>query len=125
MAPEATEMAPLWVNFFENPAMTQFVHRTFAYVVLIVAVIFALKARGSGHKASGFWATMLLLGVLAQAAYGIFTLMGLLGAVAASFLPETFRTELPDTINDIEKRPRYPYFSFKVWEATTVPTSEI
>ncbi|MEO1613011.1 MAG: COX15/CtaA family protein, partial [Pseudomonadota bacterium] len=75
IAPEATEMAPLWVNFFENPAMTQFVHRTFAYVVLIVAVIFALKARGSGHKASGFWATMLLLGVLAQAVYGIFTLM--------------------------------------------------
>ena len=55
--------------------------------------------------------------------YGIFALMGLLGAVAASFLPETFKTDLPDTIKDIDKRPKYPYFSWRVWDA--VPTSEI
>ena len=75
MAPEAVEMAPFWSNFFENPAMTQFVHRTFAYFVLIVAVVFALKARATGHKATGFWATFLLGGVVAQAVYGIVTLL--------------------------------------------------
>ena len=75
IAPEASEMTPYWANFFENPAMTQFVHRTFAYVVLIVAVIFALKARATGHKATGFWATVLLAGVVGQAVYGIYTLL--------------------------------------------------
>lgn len=75
IAPAATEFAPFWSNFFENPAMTQFVHRTGAYVVLIVAALFALKGRRSGLRAMRFWSGALLLGVLAQAAWGIVTLV--------------------------------------------------
>lgn len=75
IAPEAFEMSPFWANFFENPAMTQFVHRSFAFVVIALAIVFALKARRSGHKASGRWATFLLLGMFAQAAYGIVVLL--------------------------------------------------
>ena len=75
IAPEAFEMAPFWSNFFENPAMTQFVHRTFAALVLIGAIVFALKARATGHRAMKFWATFLLIGVLAQAIYGVLTLL--------------------------------------------------
>lgn len=75
MAPEVWRLSPGWSNFFENGAMTQFVHRSFAWIVLIVAVVFALRARGTGHQATRFWAGFLLIGVLAQAAYGVITLI--------------------------------------------------
>jgi len=71
----ALEMTPLWANFFENMAMTQFMHRITAYLLLAVAVIFAIKGRRSGHKGVAFWSTMLLIGVAAQAVLGIATLM--------------------------------------------------
>ncbi|MEM7544571.1 MAG: COX15/CtaA family protein [Pseudomonadota bacterium] len=75
IAPEAFDMVPFWANFFENPAMTQFVHRSFAFIVIAAAMVFAFRARRSGHKASGRWATWLLVGMLAQAIYGIFVLL--------------------------------------------------
>ncbi len=75
IAPEAFDMVPFWSNFFENPAMTQFVHRSFAFFVIGAAILFALRARRSGHKASGRWATWLLIGMVAQAAYGIVVLL--------------------------------------------------
>ncbi|MEM8754795.1 MAG: COX15/CtaA family protein [Pseudomonadota bacterium] len=75
IAPEAFEMAPLWVNFFENPAMTQFVHRTAAFVVAAVAVVYALVALASRHGPSARWAGLFVLGVLAQGVYGIYTLL--------------------------------------------------
>lgn len=75
IAPEAFDMVPFWANFFENPAMTQFVHRSFAFVVIAVAALFMFKARSSGHKASGRWTTYLLVGMFAQAVYGIFVLL--------------------------------------------------
>lgn len=71
----ALEMTPVWSNFFENMAMTQFLHRMTAYLVLVIALIFAIKARRSGHKGASFWATMLLIGVAAQAVLGIATLI--------------------------------------------------
>lgn len=74
-AAAALEMTPVWANFFENMAMTQFMHRITAYLLLAVAVIFAIKGRRSGHKGIAFWSTMLLIGVAAQAVLGIATLM--------------------------------------------------
>ncbi|MDG1208580.1 MAG: COX15/CtaA family protein [Paracoccaceae bacterium] len=71
----AFEMTPLWSNLFENMALTQFMHRMTAYLLLVVAVIFAIKGRRSGHKAVAFWSTMLLVGVAAQAVLGIATLI--------------------------------------------------
>ena len=48
--------------------------------------------------------------------YGIFTGMGVLGIISTSLLPETFKQEFPECIEDVEKIPSYPFFSFKVWE---------
>lgn len=75
MAPEALTDVPLWSNFFENPAMTQFVHRSWAYLVLITFFLFAWKARRGGHRASRKWASWLLIGGVAQAILGIFALL--------------------------------------------------
>jgi cytochrome c oxidase assembly protein subunit 15 len=71
----AFEMTPLWSNLFENMALTQFIHRMTAYLLLVAAIIFAIKGRRSGHKAVAFWSTMLLVGVAAQAVLGIATLI--------------------------------------------------
>ena len=57
--------------------------------------------------------------------YSIFAFSGLLLAAAASLLPETFRQDFPDTAEDMERRPRQPYFSWKVWETEAVPTQEV
>lgn len=71
----AFEMTPLWSNFFENMGMTQFMHRLTAYLLLVVAIVFALKGRRTGHKNISFWSTMLLIGAAAQAVLGIATLV--------------------------------------------------
>lgn len=71
----ATEMVPLWSNFFENPAMVQFLHRMTAYALVVVVVVFALKGSKSGHGRMSFWATAVALGVILQAVFGIVTLM--------------------------------------------------
>lgn len=72
---EAFEMTPLWVNFFENPALTQFMHRMLGYFVLAFAIVFALRCGRSGHAATrnlGRWVGMV---VLAQVLLGIVTVM--------------------------------------------------
>ncbi|MEX2520441.1 MAG: COX15/CtaA family protein [Paracoccaceae bacterium] len=75
IAPEAFAMTPFWANFFENQAMTQFVHRTIAALVVVAALLVALKARRGAHRGSRFWAQAALGGVLAQATLGVFTLL--------------------------------------------------
>jgi cytochrome c oxidase assembly protein subunit 15 len=72
---EAFDMAPLWANFFENPALTQFVHRMLGYFVLAFAIVFALRCGRSGHAATrnlGRWVGVI---VLAQVLLGIVTVM--------------------------------------------------
>jgi len=67
---------PDWRNFFENAMTVQFVHRFFAYGLLIVALIHALIVRrecpGTAHSRRAF---VLFLLVLAQAVIGIITLL--------------------------------------------------
>jgi hypothetical protein len=48
--------------------------------------------------------------------YSIFMIMGLIGALAASFVPETFKQPFPECIEDIEERKISPYFSWRVWQ---------
>src|SRR5690606_19443125 len=72
---EALTMAPFWHNFFENPAMTQFMHRSWAFAALAAALIFAVKARRGAHGATRLWAGWLLAGVIMQAGLGIAALL--------------------------------------------------
>ncbi|MFQ5564785.1 MAG: COX15/CtaA family protein [Paracoccaceae bacterium] len=72
---ESFEMTPLWVNFFENPALVQFSHRMLGYLVLAFAIVFALRCGRSGHGAIrnlGRWAGV---AILAQVLIGIVTVM--------------------------------------------------
>lgn len=67
---------PAWINFFENPKTVQFVHRMFAYGLLVfflAALILALRLPVAvAHKAR---ALMLLGLVVVQALIGIVTLV--------------------------------------------------
>jgi cytochrome c oxidase assembly protein subunit 15 len=72
---ESFEMSPLWVNFFENPALVQFIHRMLGYFVLALGIIFALRCGRSGHGATrnlGRWAGV---AIMAQVLIGIVTVM--------------------------------------------------
>ncbi|MDH3667156.1 MAG: COX15/CtaA family protein [Paracoccaceae bacterium] len=72
---ESFEMTPLWVNFFENPALTQFVHRMLGYLVLAFGAVFALRCGRSGHgpiRNLGRWTGV---AILAQVMIGIVTVM--------------------------------------------------
>ncbi len=59
---ESFEMTPLWVNFFENPALTQFVHRM-------------LRCGRSGHGAIRNLGRWTGVAILAQVIIGIVTVI--------------------------------------------------
>lgn len=67
---------PWWKNFFENPKMVQFVHRTFAYLVVLGALMHWMGTRRREREtAHAIRATLLLVLVLGQAMIGIITLV--------------------------------------------------
>ncbi len=65
-------MEPLWHNFFENHLTVQFQHRIAAYLLIAAAVWHWWAARKT-DAATG--AGLLTLGILAQAALGIWTVL--------------------------------------------------
>ena len=67
---------PWYLNPFENPVMAQFNHRLVAYAIVALAAAElwrALRSEASGAEARS--AALLMAGVLAQAALGIWTLL--------------------------------------------------
>ena len=48
--------------------------------------------------------------------YGVFAGLGVLGSIASAFLPESFKQEFPNSIEDIESRPEFPFWSWRVWK---------
>jgi heme a synthase len=69
-------MSPAWLNFFENPLTVQFMHRTGAYVLLLMAAWHAFATwrvePGTTHARR---AVVLFALILAQAVIGILTLI--------------------------------------------------
>lgn len=63
---------PMWRNFIDNPIVTHFFHRWWAWAVAIVLVMLALKAMRSGHRGV---AIGLKIALVAQIALGIFTVL--------------------------------------------------
>lgn len=69
-------MEPAWRNFFENVLTVQFQHRMLAYVIALLALLHAMRAMSETYppavRMSGF---AILLAVLAQIGFGIWTLL--------------------------------------------------
>lgn len=66
-------MQPFWKNFTENIAAIQFNHRTLAYIILALAILYWLRVR-SIAKVSGK-ISMLLVLLFLQTALGVWTLL--------------------------------------------------
>ncbi|WP_193141568.1 MULTISPECIES: heme A synthase [unclassified Meridianimarinicoccus] len=69
------DIDPFWRNFFENPALVQFIHRTVAYLLLAFGIVTWLKGRKSGNRATARafdWMGVMLFG---QVVLGIGTVL--------------------------------------------------
>lgn len=73
--PEILAMQPIWVNFFENPATTQFLHRKVGYLLALLALVVWWKGRKSSHSATRGAFNAMILVMLAQIGLGIFTVL--------------------------------------------------
>ncbi|KEO56465.1 heme A synthase [Thioclava pacifica] len=49
---ESFDYTPLWRNFFENPALVQFNHRIVGYLVFLLGLYAAWRARSSAHQST-------------------------------------------------------------------------
>ncbi len=73
--PEALSLEPLWRNFFEHPAMTQFVHRMGGYVLLALGAVAWVMGRRSVHRATRAAFDVMALALVAQVGLGIATVL--------------------------------------------------
>jgi len=69
------DYAPWWSNFFENPALVQFIHRLFGYLTFIFAIVVWRRSRSSGNRKTQAAFNMILAMVLVQVILGISTVM--------------------------------------------------
>lgn len=74
-------LSPWYVNFFENITTIQFDHRLLAYVIAVAVVWHALALRGVDDERVIVSAGVLVLAVLVQIAFGIWTLLAAEGAI--------------------------------------------
>jgi cytochrome c oxidase assembly protein subunit 15 len=68
LPPESFDLNPLWRNFIESAALTQFNHRVAGYALALVAIGYWVVSRRVGPW--GFWS---MVAIWAQMAWGVFT----------------------------------------------------
>ncbi len=97
-----------WRNFFENPALVQFIHRAVGYLLAIFAVIVFLRGRRSPHPVTrGAFGAMM-------AAVAVQIALGIMNVIHASPLPLALAHQLGAVllftlILRARHNARYPY----------------
>src|SRR5690606_29567328 len=66
---------PAWLNFFENNASIQFVHRTLGWIVLFSVVAFAIKYKKLSEKRQKTAINFMVVTVIVQFLLGVSTLL--------------------------------------------------
>ena len=97
-----------WRNFFENPALVQFVHRMAGYLLAIFAVVVWARARRSPHPVTRGAFTVMLVAMAAQ------VMLGILNVIHAAPLPLALLHQLGAValfvlIISARHNARYPY----------------
>jgi cytochrome c oxidase assembly protein subunit 15 len=69
------DYVPWWSNFFENPALVQFIHRLVGYLVLAFVIVVWRRSRSCGNRKTKAAFNMLLAMVSVQVVLGITTVM--------------------------------------------------
>jgi cytochrome c oxidase assembly protein subunit 15 len=76
------QLEPWYLNLSENITAIQFNHRMVAYFILALAVAHTIAVFSSTERGAARWtAALLLVGLVAQAALGIWTLLAVDGAI--------------------------------------------
>ncbi|WP_062560713.1 heme A synthase [Paracoccus aminovorans] len=97
-----------WRNFFENPALVQFIHRMVGYLLAIFALVVFLRARRSPHpQTRGAYLAMI-------AAVAVQVLLGIMNVIHAAPLPlalahQVMAVALFTLILRARHHARYPY----------------
>ena len=72
---EIFDYEPWWSNFFENPALVQFIHRLVGYLVLAFGIVVWRRSRACGNRKTRAAFNMMMAMVLVQVVLGITTVM--------------------------------------------------
>ncbi|WP_323717362.1 heme A synthase [Paracoccus aminovorans] len=97
-----------WRNFFENPALVQFIHRMVGYLLAVFALVVFLRARRSPHpQTRGAYLAMI-------AAVAVQVLLGIMNVIHAAPLPlalahQVMAVALFTLILRARHHARYPY----------------
>lgn len=75
LPPDPFGITPWWRNFFEDPGLVQFMHRTSGYLVAILAVVTVLRARRSPHPVTRQAFVLVLVAVAVQVALGVWAVL--------------------------------------------------
>ncbi|SDC09991.1 heme A synthase [Ruegeria marina] len=73
--PDATELTPLWRNFFESPGLVQFIHRMAGYLLLAYGVFAWMRGRRSAHAQTRFAFNAAFAALLLQVVLGVVTVL--------------------------------------------------
>jgi cytochrome c oxidase assembly protein subunit 15 len=72
---ESFDYTPFWTNFFENPALVQFNHRIFGYIVFLAALFVWFKSRRSALVSVKRAFDWIVVAVLGQMVLGVGTVL--------------------------------------------------
>ncbi|NIZ12223.1 heme A synthase [Phaeobacter sp. HF9A] len=75
LPPKPFMIEPIWKNFFENPALVQFIHRVSGYLLYVFAIVVWLRGRRSAHAATRFAFNAVIAVLSLQVAIGIVTVL--------------------------------------------------
>ena len=73
--PDAFHIEPAWRNFFENPALVQFIHRTVAYLLFIFGIVVWRRAAKSPHSMTRFAFNAVMAVMVVQMMLGVVTVL--------------------------------------------------
>lgn len=73
--PDAFSLSPVWINFFENAGLVQFIHRLWGYLFVIFAVVVWRAGRKSAHAGTQFAFNAVVAAVALQLVLGIATVL--------------------------------------------------
>ncbi|WP_339690961.1 heme A synthase [Celeribacter baekdonensis] len=75
LPPDPFDITPIWRNFFENPALVQFVHRVMGYLLVIYGIVLWSKGRKSANRTTAGAFNLMAAVLFLQLVLGIVTVL--------------------------------------------------
>ncbi|AVW91121.1 heme A synthase [Celeribacter baekdonensis] len=75
LPPDPFDITPIWRNFFENPALVQFVHRVMGYLLVIYGIVLWSRGRKSANRTTAGAFNLMAAVLFLQLVLGIVTVL--------------------------------------------------